>query len=100
MPSVHSGTETERKKSKWVREREPIVEQRKTKYNSDRERQGDTKKNNNKKTEIGEGTKGLVGFSWQSGVCGDYFWITTRYNAPQSQDVQPYKDEKISVYLQ
>lgn len=96
MPSVHSGTETERQKSKWVREREPIVEERKTKYNSDSERQGETKKN----PEIGEGIKGLVGFSWQRGVRGDYFWITPRHNAPQSQDIQPYEDEKISIYLQ
>lgn len=39
-----------------MREKEPIVEQ--TKYNSDSERQGETTN-----IEIGEGTKGLEGFT-------------------------------------
>lgn len=45
-------------KSERAREKDPIVEQRKTKYNSGRERQGE-----NTKIEIGGSTEGVVGFT-------------------------------------
>ncbi len=45
-------------KSKWAREKDPIVEPRKTKYNRDRERRGERAK-----IEIGGSTKGVAGFT-------------------------------------
>lgn len=45
-------------KSEWAGEKDPIVEQRKTKYNSGRERQGESTK-----IEIGGSTEGVVGFT-------------------------------------
>ncbi len=67
------------------------MEQRETKYNSDRERRGESSK-----IDAGDTLKGAEDFTDKKASIG----ITLRQNAPQSQDIQPYKDEKISIHLQ